>query len=176
MGKLELDSNAGDVRKTVDKAFGSLGVGFADLRELYREIDRNISLYIGDRFARGKEHWARLAPATLRARERRWGHYRKTPTDNPGIGVWTGRTKKLGERKGRVGRTKYVRDFGPGMVAHPRLVGLHFGRPRIQPPRPVYLREDIEAIAQERAEINAKELVKKTEMFFGKLGDLGGLL
>lgn len=50
--------------------------------------------------------WAPLAPSTIKARERRWGYYRRSPS-SPGVLRWTGnlqenRARHVTDRGGRL--------------------------------------------------------------------------
>lgn len=52
--------------------------------------------------------WPPLAPSTLRARERRWGYYKRAPS-RPGVLRWTGNLQERRERhvSDRSGRETY---------------------------------------------------------------------
>ena len=171
---LDLDVNTAAVQKTTETAFAALGAAFKDLRPLYKEIDEDISTYIGRRY-RDDHRWAPLKSSTLKARTRRWGWYRQKPETINTKGVWTGKARKRALKKGRVGKKNYTREFGPHDKIRARLSAFHLGR-KDQAPRPIHEEKGLERIAAGKATASADRITREVDRLFTNLPQLGRVI
>ncbi len=68
-------------------------------------LEKHVATVFSSEGVRGGARWRRLAPATVKARTRGWGYYRRPPTAGAGatspILGWTGRLRKSFARGGR---------------------------------------------------------------------------
>ena len=64
---------------------------FSDYRRPLRAIAEDVRDFESERFK--KQNWTSLSDLTIRMRTLRVGYYKKSPTGNPGILIWTGRLR-----------------------------------------------------------------------------------
>lgn len=168
---IELSVNTEEMKRVVDRLAKESGLNFGDFRPLFLEFDGWLSRHLKDNFNREGPHWSPLAPATVRARLKGWGYYKKRSTegDRHRIGRWTHGAYKRAQKKGKALRSKYIRDFGPEDFSRAKLEWLHLGGPS-RPPRRLYKQRTLDKKLRILAERFARSVVNTIEE---KLADLG---
>lgn len=149
----------------------------SNLVPLWRTVGVKVREHIAERWITRYSSLAPLHPTTIKAKERRWGYYARTPgradylRRGGAFGFWwTGKAlgRALGPDAFRVTAAELIYDFGIRNQPRQRLEWMHFGG-KGRAPRPIYDIAEVQAIADHWARDFVDALTQSLSGFKGVL-------